>query len=150
MRSRATPKYRTPPNMRSRATPKYRRPPKMRSRPTPKYRTPPKMRSRATPKFMLRRKPRQNMTNAPRANNGATKGAQRIRSTFDGGFAWERLSRPLACPPARTHARTKRNDFPVGLTPQPPISSFAAPQDITSKKPRQAKQDRATKARGDS
>ena len=38
-----------------------------------------------------------------------------------------RLSLALAASPrlARSHARTKRNDFPVGLTPQPPICIFS-------------------------
>ena len=38
----------------------------------------------------------------------------------------KRLSLALAASPrlARSHARTKRNDFPVGLTPQPPMNTI--------------------------
>ena len=64
-------------------------------------------------------------------HNGKGKAPQskRAKGKFAGpkrqkGKGWRQLlvGIPLGNQPARTHARMKRNDFLVGLTPQPPIN----------------------------
>jgi hypothetical protein len=55
-------------------------------------------------------------TQGKRENSAGQKGkGKRPRHHLSSNSTWQ---------PDRAHARTKRNDFPVGVTPQPPIMSL--------------------------